>query len=154
MTKTQAPTMCEIHAAKDETAVRNCFSIFRELRAHLRSEDEFIERWRSQKAEGFEIVFIKEGEIVVAAAGYRFLHTMAWGHILYIDDLIASPSSRSLGLGMALLQHLQNEARNRDCSAVHLDTGYQRRSPHRAYLRNGFHLDCHHLAWLVNGAGK
>lgn len=30
----------------------------------------------------------------MAAAGYRFLNTMAWGHILYIDDLVALQTSQ------------------------------------------------------------
>jgi hypothetical protein len=32
---------------------------------------------------------------------------------------------------------------------VHLDTGYHRQAAHKAYLRNGFELNCHHLAWKV-----
>jgi hypothetical protein len=34
---------------------------------------------------------------------------MAWGHILYIDDLVALPTSQGTGLGTLLLQHLQND---------------------------------------------
>jgi hypothetical protein len=33
--------------------------------------------------------------------------------------------------------------------AAYLDTGYQRHLAHRAYLGNGFHIDCHHMAWPV-----
>jgi GNAT superfamily N-acetyltransferase len=88
---------------------------------------------------------------VSAVAGYRFLHTSAWGHILYIDDLVAIAERQGTGLGTVLLQYLQEEARRSGCAAVHLDTGYQRHLAHKAYLRNGFHFDCHHLAWQVKG---
>jgi GNAT superfamily N-acetyltransferase len=142
----------EIHVAKDEAAVRECFIVFQDLRPHLRTVDEFVERWRNQIDEGYEIVYIKDEDILIAAAGYRFLHTMAWGHLLYIDDLVAAPSARGTGFGTTLLQHLQKTAKDRGCDAVHLDTGYQRHLAHRAYLRNGFHLHCHHMAWVVNGA--
>jgi GNAT superfamily N-acetyltransferase len=74
---------------------------------------------------------------------------MAWGHVLYIDDLVALEAFHGAGLGTLLLQHLQAEARRAGCASVQLDTGYQRRLAHRAYLRNGFHLDCHHMAWPV-----
>jgi hypothetical protein len=34
---------------------------------------------------------------------------------------------------------------------VHLDTGYHRHLAHRAYLKNGFQIDCHHMAWRPDG---
>jgi GNAT superfamily N-acetyltransferase len=140
----------DIQIAKNEADVRECLPVFHELRPHLQSEDEFVARWRKQVEEGYQIVYIKDGDRVVAAAGYRFLNTMAWGHILYIDDLVALQTCYRTGLGTRLLQHLQKEAKERGCDAVHLDTGYQRHLAHRAYLRNGFHIDCHHMAWHVD----
>lgn len=139
----------EVRLARDEAEVRRCFKAFKELRPHLKSEEEFVERWRAQTGEGYRLVYIQDGDAVPAAAGYRFLRTMAWGHILYIDDLVAVASRHRTGLGSAILQHLQEEARRLGCDAVHLDTGYQRHLAHRAYLRNGFRLDCHHMAWEV-----
>lgn len=140
----------DIQLARTEADVRQCLPAFHELRPHLQSEHEFVERWRKQAQEGYQIVYIKEGDTVVAAAGYRFLNTMAWGYILYVNDLVVLRSSQRTGLGTMLLQHLQNEARERGCAAVHLDTGYQRHLAHRAYLRNGFHIDCHHMARSVD----
>lgn len=142
-------TMADVRIAREEAEVRRCFNAYKELRPHLRSEDELVERWRVQTREGFQIVYIPEGDIVPAAAGYRFLHTVAWGHILYIDDLVAIAARHKTGLGSTLLQYLQEEARRMGCDAVHLDTGYQRHLAHLAYLRNGFHFNCHHLAWEV-----
>jgi hypothetical protein len=84
--------------------VRQCWRAFHELRPHLQSEDEFVKNWRKLVEEGYQIVYVKEGEKVVAAAGYRFLNTMAWGHILYIDDLVALQTSQRTGLGTLLLQ--------------------------------------------------
>ncbi|RKH37618.1 GNAT family N-acetyltransferase [Corallococcus sicarius] len=139
----------EVRLASDEAEVRRCFKAFKELRPHLKSEEDFVERWRAQAAEGYRLVFLQDGDAVPAAAGYRFLHTMAWGHILYIDDLVAVASRHRTGLGSALLRHLQDEARRLGCDAVHLDTGYQRHLAHRSYLRNGFRIECHHMAWEV-----
>jgi N-acetylglutamate synthase-like GNAT family acetyltransferase len=147
----QTRAASEIHVAKDEAAVRECFPVFRELRPHLRSEDELIERWRKQLPEGYEIIFIQEEGKVVAAAGYRFFHTMAWGSILYLDDLVVAPSARGSGLGAALLQYVQKKAKEHSCDSVHLDTGYQRYLAHKSYLRNGFYLQCHHMAWEAKG---
>jgi GNAT superfamily N-acetyltransferase len=140
----------DIQTARSEADVRRCLPAFRELRLHLQSEDEFVERWRKQVEEGYQIAYIEEADKVVAAAGYRFLNTMAWGHILYIDDLVALRTLHGMGLGTLLLQYLQKEAKEKGCAAVHLDTGYQRHLAHRAYLRNGFHIDCHHMACSVD----
>jgi GNAT superfamily N-acetyltransferase len=140
----------EIHTAKSEADVRRCWLALHELRPHLQSEDEFVERWRKRVEAGYPIAYVQDGDKVLAAAGYRFLNTMAWGHILYIDDLVALHTSQRRGLGALLLRHLQNEARERGCAGVHPDTGYQRHLAHQAYLRNGFQIDCHHMAWCVD----
>ena len=143
-------TMEEVRIANEEEDVRKCWDAYKELRPHLRSSDELVERWRLQSREGFQIIFIPDGDKAVAVAGYRFLNTLAWGYILYIDDLVALTSRHKTGLGTRLLMYLQEEARCHKCDAVHLDTGYQRHLAHLAYLRNGFRLNCHHLAWEVN----
>ena len=144
-------TSRDVQIAKNETEVRQCYRVFLELRPHLKSEDEFVERWRRQVPEGYEMAYVAEENKVVAAAGYRFLTTMAWGHILYLDDLVATRASHRTGLGTLLLQYVQNKAKDRGCAAVHLDTGYQRHLAHRSYLRNGFLIHCHHMSWNVNG---
>jgi GNAT superfamily N-acetyltransferase len=138
-----------VRVAREEEEVRRCWPAFKELRPHLQSEEELVARWRVQTAEGYQIIYIAEGERVPAAAGYRFLNTLAWGKVLYLDDLVALQSSQGAGLGTALLKYLQDEARRLGCDALHLDTGYQRHLAHRAYFRNGFRMDCMHLAWKV-----
>ena len=140
----------DIRLARTEEEVRRCWPAFHELRPHLQSEEEFVRRWRSQVGESYRIAYVAEGEDVPAAVGYRLMRTMAWGSILYVDDLVAVESAHRTGLGTLLLKHLQDEARRLGCDAVHLDTGYHRHLAHRSYLRNGFRLDCHHMAWTVD----
>lgn len=106
-----------------------------------------MERWRRQCQEGYEIVCIRSDDLVIAAAGFRELSTMAWGRILYLDDLVAVPDHRGMGLGSALLRFLQAETIRRGCEELHLDTGYARHAAHKSYLRNGFDIVCHHMSW-------
>jgi GNAT superfamily N-acetyltransferase len=138
----------KINQALHDEDIRRCWPVFQELRPHL-TEVEFIRRWKMQREEGYEIAFIESDDVVVAAAGFRCINTMAWGKILYLDDLIALHTQHGHGWGSALLRWLQEQARLRHCEAVHLDTGYHRHAAHKAYLRNGFELNCHHLAWKV-----
>lgn len=139
----------DIRIAREEDEVRRCWPAFRELRPHLQSEEEFVERWRAQVGESYQIAYVAEGDRVPAAAGYRLMSTMAWGRIIYLDDLVAVEACHRIGLGTALLKFLQGEARRLSCDALHLDTGYHRHLAHRAYFRNGFRMDCMHLAWKV-----
>jgi GNAT superfamily N-acetyltransferase len=135
-----------VREALHEDEVRRCWPVFEALRPQL-DETEFLRRWRLQREEGYRIAFIEADGALVAAAGFRLMHTMAWGKILYLDDLGALPGQQGRGWGSALLVWLQAEARRLQCEAVHLDTGYHRHAAHKAYLRNGFTLNCHHLAW-------
>lgn len=148
MSITSARSAPLVNEASNDEDIRRCWPVFHELRPHL-GEAEFIRRWQTQRAEGYRIVFIESGGAVVAAAGFRVMNTMAWGKILYLDDLIALHTQHGRGWGSALLVWLQEQARAWHCDAVHLDTGYQRHAAHKAYLRNGFELNCHHLAWKV-----
>lgn len=141
----------EIRIAESEEEVRSCWPAFKELRPHLRSADELVERWRTQVDETYKIAYVAGGDPAPAAVGYRLMHTLAWGRIVYIDDLIALESRHGTGLGTALLRFVYDQAEELGCAAVHLDTGYQRHRAHRAYLRNGFRVDCLHLAWQIDG---
>lgn len=139
----------KVSEAGNDGDVSRCWPVFHELRPHL-TEAEFIRRWKVQRQDGYQIVFIESEGVVVAAAGFRFMNTMAWGKILYLDDLIALHTEHGRGWGSALLKWLQEHAKARHCDAVHLDTGYQRHTAHKSYLRNGFELNCHHLAWKAD----
>ena len=141
----------EVHTAREEEDVRRCWPVFRELRQNISSAELFVERWKRQREEGYQIVFIEEDGDVRAVGGFRILHSMAWGRILYLDDLAALAARHGTGLGTAILTYVQEEARRSGCEAVHLDTGYHRHRAHKAYLRNGFVLDSHHLQWKVAG---
>ena len=139
-------TSPRVNEARSDEDMRQCWPVFHALRPHL-TETEFMRRWRAQREEGYRTVFIESENIVVAAAGFRLMNTMAWGRILYLDDLTTLPSQQGRGWGSALLRWLQVEAQALQCEAVHLDTGYHRHAAHKVYLRHGFELNCHHLAW-------
>lgn len=130
---------------KSESDIRRCFRVFAHLRPHL-DEAEFVKRVRTQAAEGYGIAYIEDGEAVVAAAGFRVLHFLAWGRILYLDDLITDPQRKKSGYGSALLDWVERKANELGCAELHLDTGYQRHDAHRLYLNKGMDFSCHHVS--------
>ncbi|MBM3631943.1 MAG: GNAT family N-acetyltransferase [Alphaproteobacteria bacterium] len=81
---------------------------------------------RSRNTKGYEIIAAYEQEEVLARIGFRFLTTLAWGKILYIDDLITKEKTRGKGYGKILLDHVIQIARQHWYKEVHLDTGYAR----------------------------
>ncbi len=122
------------------------FDAFTELRSHLTNKEKFITQVQEQQKEGYEITAIEENGEIVACIGFRFLTTLAWGRIIYIDDLITKEKTRGKGYGKTLLDHVIQIGQDRFCDAVHLDTGYARHAAHKIYLKQGFEFNCHHIA--------
>jgi GNAT superfamily N-acetyltransferase len=135
-----------IKALKTHDEIVQSFDAFCELRPHLTNKEVFVAQVIQQQKEGYEIIATYEQEEVVACIGFRFLTTLAWGKILYIDDLITKEKIRGKGYGKILLDHVIQIARERLCKEVHLDTGYARHAAHKVYLKQGFEFNCHHLA--------
>lgn len=140
-------------AESDEDIVR-CFPALKVLRPHL-EEAAFLPQVRRQQQAGYCLLGLSEagqGGPALAAAGYRLAEFLAWGRVLYIDDLITLPAARGRGYGGRLLNWLSARAAALGCDEVHLDSGYQRHDAHRLYLNQGFDLACHHFSRKAPGA--
>jgi GNAT superfamily N-acetyltransferase len=136
----------DVRPVTTDEELRACWPVLAELRPHL-DETDFLRRFRIQSGEGYRLVSTGDGDRILGVAGYRVLHTLAWGRVLYLDDLVVTGPEHGRGIGSRLLRHVQAEAARLGCDEVHLDTGYQRHRAHRSYLRHGFDLIAHHLAW-------
>ncbi len=141
--------MTEIRLARSDAEVRACYSVMSQLRAHL-APDEFLDRVRGQEAEGYHLTFIEMDGRPVAVAGYRFLHQLVVGKVLYVDDLVTDETLRSSGLGARLLRWLLEEARREGCQSLELDSAAHREDAHRFYEREGMGLASFHFKHPVN----
>jgi GNAT superfamily N-acetyltransferase len=139
-----------IFIAESDEEITDCFDAFKVLRPHLK-EEEFLSQVRRQQQQSYQIVALREGGVTPSAAGFRFAEYLAWGLVLYIDDLTTLPEFRGRGHGDQLMNWMIGLAKSRGCRGVHLDTGYARHAAHRLYLRKGLHLNCHHLALEFEG---
>ncbi|PJF29549.1 MAG: GNAT family N-acetyltransferase [Phototrophicales bacterium] len=133
-----------------EAEIRACYQTYHHLRPHL-TEEVFVAQVLRQMQVGFQMVAIEADGVVVSAIGFRLLEYLAWGKIMYIDDLITHPDARGRGYGSALLQYVKDIAIANDCDAIHLDSGYQRHHAHRLYLNEGFVLSSHHFEMKLKG---
>jgi GNAT superfamily N-acetyltransferase len=129
----------------------------RALRTHYEDEEGFVDRVdRVQRPEGYRIVGAFEGERCLAAAGFRELNNLAWGHVVYVDDLSTHPDGRRRGLGRALLEWCAEEARRLGCDQLHLDSGVEpnRLDAHRLYLNTGMRITSFHFAKHVGARAE
>ncbi|MCH6257595.1 GNAT family N-acetyltransferase [Puniceicoccaceae bacterium K14] len=119
------------------------------LRPHL-DPAAFTEKVKRQQGDGYQLAcVVNDAGDVSAIAGYRIHETMAWGKILYLDDLATSPEKLRKGYAGALLDWLHDEAIAAQCDQMHLDSGYNRNDAHRLYLNKGYQLVSHHFAKIV-----
>ncbi len=123
----------------DESGVRRCFAVMHQLRPHLASADELVERWRRQQADGYRLVALFDGEggPALALAGYRVQENLVSGRFLYVDDLVTDKALRSSGHGAVLISWLKQESLRLQCSKLVLDTPMSNSLGHRFYFRQG-----------------
>ena len=126
----------EIKEATTDADIRRVFPVMRELRPHIKSEDEFLERVRrQQKQSGWRLITVEDNGLPVAAAGFRVSEWLAWGKALYVDDLICLESHRGKGFAEALMRWMEDFAKKEGCGEFHLDSGTHRLGAHRFYHR-------------------
>ena len=134
-----------IALAESEADIARCFPVMAELRPHLIA-GEFVPRVLRQQAAGYRLACLEHGGEVRAVAGFRYLDTLAWGRILYVDDLVTAETARSHGHGGRLFDWLMAQAQQNNCDALHLDSGVQRFGAHRFYLTRRMDIIAHHFA--------
>lgn len=124
------------------------YAAMRVLRPHIESVDEFVTRVNgAQRPESYRLVASFAGdENAVAAAGFRRFHTLAWGDVIYIDDLVTLESHRGQGHAHRLLEWIHAEARRLGCEQIHLDSAPHRHAAHRLYLTERFHISSFHFS--------
>jgi GNAT superfamily N-acetyltransferase len=134
-----------VELGPDETHL--AFAAVRVLRPHIDSVDEFVARVNgAQRPEGYRLVGSFAGGVVVAAGGFRRLNTLAWGDVLYIDDLVTLESHRGQGHAHRILAWILAEGRRLGCRQIHLDSAPHRHAAHRLYLNEGFHISTFHFS--------
>lgn len=124
------------HADTPET-LRACYPVMKQLRPHLQSEAEFLERVARQVAEGYRLLAEWQDDRPVALAGYRLQENLVYGKFLYVDDLITTEAARGSQCGARLLDALSEVAAQSGCVRLTLDTGLANALAQRFYFRQG-----------------
>jgi GNAT superfamily N-acetyltransferase len=128
------------------------YTAMRELRPHITSETEFVARVNDvQRPRGYRLIaaFDASDADAAAAAGFRIADSLAWGHYLYVDDLVTREAARRSGHATALLDWLQAEADRNGCDSFQLDSNVERHVAHRLYLGWGLSITGHHFGRVL-----
>lgn len=140
----------KIFIADTQEEIHNCFDTFNILRPQLEINN-FISQVKRQQDQGYKILALSADGSVCSIAGFRISEYLAWGKILYIDDLSTIHKSRRKGFAEKLLLWLIDHAKSNSCHGIHLDTGHQRHNAHKLYLKLGFQISSHHMSLgLIN----
>lgn len=120
-----------------------------ELRPHVRDDlDAFVAQINeAQRGQGYRLFgsFVPDHHDAVGVVGFRPVVSLAWGNVLYIDDLSVRAEYRGRGHGRSLLSAVETEAATLGAVAVHLDSGHQRYDAHRLYLAGDYQIRSHHF---------
>ncbi len=136
----------EVREVSTAEGVRAVYPVVRQPRTHL-GEEELVSAVGRMRPEGYRLAaaYDEEGN-PVGAAGFRIQEFLAYGKILYVDDLVVAGDTRLCGVGKALLGWLEEEARSTGCASLQLDSRVQRARAHRFYFREGMAISNYHFA--------
>lgn len=134
-----------IALATSETELARCFPVMAPLRTHL-SKEEFVRRVKRQQQDGYQLACLENAGEIRSLAGFRIMEMLAFGRILYVDDLVTADDQRSIGYGGSLFDWLVERARAEGCTQLHLDSGVHRFAAHRFYLMKRMEISSHHFS--------
>jgi GNAT superfamily N-acetyltransferase len=138
--------------ATTRAQIAYCKNVLFDFRINL-DESTYIDLVMNMiKDERFKLVYIlaDDGSKAAAFIGYRVLHTLRTGWMIYVDDLYSDPTHRGRGYAAALLDYVDQDAKKQGILSVHLDSGYMLHTAHRLYLNQGYVLACNHFAKTLN----
>ena len=143
-------TAVEIKHAESDADLTRVFAVMRELRTHIKDAEDFIARVRRQQTQsGYRIIYVEDEGEPVAAAGFRITEYLFSGKMLYVDDLICLEAHRGKGFADALMQWMEEHARQEGCEQFHLDSGTHRLRAHHFYYRLGMSITSFHFQKLL-----
>jgi GNAT superfamily N-acetyltransferase len=140
--------MCKILNVENDKDISKCYPVMKVLREGY-TEQQFLSQVNRQRKGGYIISYAQLDDEVFAVAGWRIRDNLAMKKHLYIEDLVSREDKRSMGYGTKLLDYVLNIARESQCNAILLDSGVQRYSSHRFYIRNYFEIRAHLFAKIL-----
>jgi GNAT superfamily N-acetyltransferase len=123
----------EIRELTTDDEFRAAWAVMRELRSHL-DEETFMQRVGEMRPSGYRLIAGEEDGTIVALAGIGTEKNLYYGRYMWVYDLITTEKGRSKGHGLALMERVEELAREEGCDVVGLSSALHRTDAHRFYL--------------------
>ena len=123
----------EIRELLTDEEMSAAFEVMHELRDHL-DHSKYLELLAEMRDRGYRLIAAEEDGRIVALAGIGRGVNFYYGHYIWVYDLITSEQARSKGYGLALLQHIEQLARDEGCETLALSSAFRRVDAHRFYI--------------------
>jgi GNAT superfamily N-acetyltransferase len=134
-----------IEPAQTDAQIASTFDVMVQLRPTL-ERAAYVPLIRSLMAsDGFRLVRMVDEEEVRAVAGYRIMHMLYCGRLLYVDDFVTDARVRSRGYGPRLLDWLKDTGCEQGCAELQLISRVVREQAHRFYFREGLGIERFHF---------
>ncbi|HWL64487.1 MAG TPA: GNAT family N-acetyltransferase [Actinomycetota bacterium] len=111
---------------------QEAYAVMKELRTHLTTAL-YTELLAEMRPRGYRMFAVRDGGQIVALAGVTFATNLYYQRYLWVFDLITTEAGRSHGHGKALIEHLEELARNAGCDTIALSSSFPRVDAHRFY---------------------
>ena len=112
-----------IDLASNETDIKRCCAVLRQLRPHL-EQDAMMRQIVRQQAAGYLLAYCESEKVIRSVAGYRYGENLAYGKYMYVDDLVTNHQDRSKGFGKLLFDWLVAAAKEQGCEVSHWIRGF------------------------------
>ncbi|MCP4810765.1 MAG: GNAT family N-acetyltransferase [Proteobacteria bacterium] len=120
------------------------------MRGHLDEDTYVTQVAHQQQHDNYTVAALFHDGEIRAVAGFRLATGLALGHYVYIDDLVTDDTARSEGFGGKLMAWVGQYGKDRGCTSLHLDSGVQRHSAHRFYLRERMDIVFYHFRSMLD----
>ena len=127
----------EVVELRSEGDLREAFPVIRELHDEL-DEKKDVGLLAEMTSGGYRLFAIRDSGKIAAIVGMQVLTNLYYERHVYVYDLVTTASKRSKGYGQALLERVEEVARQEGCKYVALACGRERDDALRFYERLGF----------------
>lgn len=126
-----------IKICRSSEEIKRCYPVINQLHEELSLEN-YLESAERFMRNGYRLISLEVEGVVRSVAGFHVGESFAWKKYLYVDDLVTDKKSRSMGYGEALLEWIENYAKENGCVQLHLDSRVIRHEAHKFYINHGF----------------
>ncbi|TXK51994.1 GNAT family N-acetyltransferase [Pontibacter qinzhouensis] len=94
---------------------------------------------------GYRMVGVFVADACVGLSGFWINTKLYSGKYLEVDNFVIDATHRSGGLGKALSDWMEQEARAHQCDTIMLDAYVPNSAAHKFYFREGYHIKSYHF---------